>query len=63
MSEEQAIYKFKWSNYDLDRYVEARMEAANGLRRDAMVLNQRADQIDHEARELRTSLIEHEAAK
>jgi hypothetical protein len=47
----------------LDQYIAGRMEVANGLRRDAVMLNQRADQIDHEARDLRTSLIEHEAGK
>lgn len=63
MSQDQAIYKFRWTNYDLDRYLAGRAEVANGLRRDAVTLNQRADQIDAECSQLRQSLVEHEADK
>jgi hypothetical protein len=62
MSEEnQEIYKFKWTNFNLDSYLSARHEAANSLRRDADILIQRADQIDKEAYELRASLIKYKA--
>lgn len=44
----EARYKFKWSNVDLDDFVEQRRFTATQLRRDAQTLMVRADQIDEE---------------
>lgn len=50
-------YKFKWDNMDLPEYVEHRQAAATILRREAAVLVRRAEQIEEELAELRTTLM------
>ena len=54
----QPAYRFRWSNYDLDRYVEGRLEAAQGLRRDAYILTVKADVIEQEVIKLKQDLQE-----
>ncbi len=49
-------YKFKWSNVDLDDFVEQRKFAATNLRRQAADLTLRADQIDEEIAAWKTAL-------
>lgn len=57
-ADDQPAYRFRWSNYDLDRYVEGRIEAAKGLRHDAHILTVKADVIEQEARKLKQDLQE-----
>jgi hypothetical protein len=49
-------YKFKWSNIDLDDFVEQRKFASKQLRADARLLMVRADQIDEEIIEWKMAL-------
>jgi hypothetical protein len=52
----EEYYKFKWSNIDLDDFVEQRKYASSQLRRDAQILTVRADQIDEEINTWRMAL-------
>lgn len=56
--DEQATYRFKWSNYDLEAWVASKRAAANNLRRDAQILIVKADQIDEMCHALKADLIE-----
>ena len=49
-------YRFKWSNYDLEHYLQERRSVAGLLRRDAAMLVARAEQIEEEAHHLQTAL-------
>ena len=60
MSHQQKLYKFRWTNYDLDRYVEERKSVAIGLRRQAADLQIQAQQIENEMLELKRFLVEHD---
>lgn len=55
--DEAQTYRFKWDNYDLDRYLESRRFASDALRRDAEILIKRAEQIDEERHQLERALI------
>lgn len=50
-------YKFKYSNYDLSRYMECRGQVAQEKRRLALILQKEADIIDSEMRELELTLV------
>ena len=54
MGEER--YKFKWSNIDLEDFVEQRKFAATELRRQARTLEVRAEQIEEEIHEWKSAL-------
>lgn len=54
---EGTLYKFKWSNVDLDSYVSSRMAAATLLRREAEKLLLQAAQIEDDARQLEVDLV------
>lgn len=54
---QQPTYRFKWSNYDLDRYLRERRRCADALRREAEILTKRAEQVDKEADELEAVLL------
>ena len=56
--EEGPLYRFKWSNWDLDRHIEDRKFAATQLRRQASDLSLRAEQIEEECAKLKTVLFE-----
>lgn len=58
MDEDQPTYRFKWTNMDLDRFVENRRAAAVLLRRDAAKLTLRAEQIEEEIAEWMNALEE-----
>jgi len=51
MSDENGrpTYRFRWSNYDLAKFVKERAFCAQRLRADAAVLLRRAEQIEEEA--------------
>lgn len=51
-------YSFKYSNWDLPRYLEIRKEVANMKRQGAMLLVKEAETIEAEMRELEQSLKE-----
>lgn len=51
------LYKFRYSNVDLEKYMEERKFSANEKRRAAAVLCKEADQIDTEMMELRRALV------
>jgi hypothetical protein len=58
MDEEQPTYRFKWSNIDLDRFVENRRAAAVLLRREAAKLTLQAEQIEEEVHQWKDALEE-----
>jgi len=57
----EEYYKFKWSNIDMDAFVDQRKFAASQLRRDAQILMVRADQIDEEIHEWKMALVARDA--
>ena len=57
MEKEQASYRFKWDNYDLQRYGRNIRARASKLRMDAALLIARAEQIETEWNELEDSLV------
>ena len=61
MPDDQHLYKFRWTNIDLERYVENRKAKATVLRCDAAKLITQAEAIEEEADQLSRDLIQHEA--
>ena len=53
----QQSYVFRWSNYNLDRYLEARRSVAKAKRREAEILAKQAEAIENEIDELEGVLI------
>lgn len=60
--DDEKTYRFRWSNYDLNSYIDNRRQVARNLRAQAANLTLQAEQIDNEMHELRNSLAEVEAA-
>jgi hypothetical protein len=57
MSDEWAVYKFKWSNYNIEIYAENQKAKASNLRRQAELLILKAETIEEEVSELTRILI------
>jgi hypothetical protein len=52
----QPLYKFKWTNVDLNSYIENRRFVAKQKRREAEVLIKQAEAIEEEMQELNSVL-------
>lgn len=63
MTDEQPLYRFKWSNVGLEDYAKERRMAATMLRRDAEILIKRAEQVEIEAGEWERALVQHKSEK
>lgn len=53
----QQAYVFRWSNYDLERYLEVRRHLAKVKRREAEILIKQAESMENEIDELENALI------
>lgn len=53
----QPTYKFKWTNVDLDVYMQNRRSVAQAKRRDAEILIEQAKTIEMEMSELELALV------
>ncbi len=53
----QAVYRFRWTNFELRDFVRGCRDRADILRRDAKILTARAEQIDEEAAAWESALV------